>query len=161
MSLMVKQFMQEIKKETDVNLVHPLNKAMRDVAMIGYNSVTKLYRDGGRTPINTGFFRANWRLTLTKESGFSPDEIAIIDRPKTSIHAPDQFAGMYNQSRSAAERATSRFSVRSHTSIYLTNNVSYSELIEHGGEYIRPHGVLSHAVINMQVALDENLKAIK
>ena len=150
-------FKHEIEKEVRVNVVTPLNNAVRASAQVGYDQVTRLYREGGRTPINTGMFRSAWRVTLTRQSEYCPNEAKVVTRPRTSIWAPDQFSSEYDASRVASERAISLFSVGSHKQVFLTNNTSYAHLIEYGGNRIGPHAVLSTALAKMKVVLDTKL----
>ncbi len=126
-----RQFLLDINKELEKDVINPANVIIRRAAELGYEAVTTLQRDGGRVPINTGYFRSNWKQTLNAPSESSGIEPSDSQRPQTSMYAPDQYSGEYNMSAAYAKRSRANFSIKTHTGFFLTNHTSYGRRLSY------------------------------
>jgi len=143
------QFLHDIEKDIDNKIVNPVNKILRQAAKEGFDSVTTLQRNGGRVPINTGYFRSNWKLTLNAPSesvGIEPND---SQRPDTSMYAPDQYASEFARSKAYANRSMAVYSIKSHKGFYLTNHTRYGDIIEANW------GLMSYARQRIEHALQQ------
>ncbi len=147
----VAKFLTEVAKDIDINISAPLNKAVRNALTVGYEVATE------QSPVWTGLYRSNWRVTLTGQSTYNTNESL---RPNWGSHegGVDVFSNQFAMSKGVSRNSISKFSINSHDGAYLTNNTSYADVVEQGTANRDPHQVMSKALTKMKHTLDISLK---
>lgn len=139
------RFMKEIIDEIKSDIVDPVNNAIADAGMEGFDTAV------GSTPVDTGRMRSGWRLTKNEKSRSKPKEPL---KPIGHVKGSDIFTSELALSRSSAKRVASSFSVKIHNSLYLTNNVSYADIISDR------YGILKQAIVAAENKLNSSIRRI-
>ncbi len=136
-------FAVEIEKEVEDELIDPINEAVGDAGMSGWDEAYS------STPLWTGRLRSSWRLTLNKASSSKGSPYK-----KDKGRGVDLFAAETSRSRSSANASMDRFDVMKHKQIALTNNVVYAPNIE------AANGMATSAYVKMNRVLNSRFSRI-
>jgi hypothetical protein len=113
-----KQLVDELDKRT----VRPVNRAIGEGSFETFKEVLDY------SPIDTGRFRAAWRLTLDRPTRSTPKEPTPAQRSE-NISGKDMFSSELMAARAQANKSSQTFTIMKHKAIVLSNNVSYSTSI--------------------------------
>lgn len=139
------RFIKEIINEISNDIVDPLNEAISDAGMEGFDTAVN------STPVDTGRMRSGWRLTKNEKSRSKPKEPL---KPIGHIKGNDVFTSELALSRSSAKRVAGSFNVEVHNSLFLTNNVSYADIISD------KYGILKQAIVAAENRLNSSIRKI-
>jgi len=108
------------------------NKRLRAAALQAFQGVIE------RSPVDTGAFRGNNRLTVgSRDDGFNLEA-----------------TGLYNQQQAQARIAATR---EPFTVIYVQNNLPYASELENGSSTQAPQGVYAVTFNNLKNGVDRGL----
>ena len=114
-------------------------------------TIEALRRIVKRSPVDTGRFRGNWQASVT-----NPIEVEVAG------NVPDASGGRRQRWTPADPRdpiskvAESLGSLQPYGSVWLTNNLPYSIVLEEGGSQQAPRGIVGVTVLELLDWLDTN-----
>ncbi|MEQ8767207.1 MAG: hypothetical protein RL885_25070 [Planctomycetota bacterium] len=93
-----------------------------------------------RSPVDTGRFRANWRIALNRQVEASSPLLGELQAEGGAAMSPEERA------RAESTLAVARFG----DSIHITNNLAYAGPLEDGHSQQAPSGMVAVTLIELQ-----------
>lgn len=106
-----------------------------------------------KSPVDTGRFRANWRVGLNRVVKTTSDKFITKEKGKP---APSGSVDQGSLASGNSVLATMKWT----DTIYITNNVPYAGALERGHSKQAPHGVLAVTFAELKAGLETAVKSV-